>query len=46
MSRKAKEMTPEVTWQEITPGGTIYEAGNAEGFKTEETGEIHEAGKG
>ena len=34
MSKKAKAMTPEVVWKEITPGGAIYEAGNAEGYKT------------
>lgn len=25
---------PEVTWKDITPGGIITEAGNAEAFKT------------
>lgn len=24
----------EVSWKDITPGGSIYEAGNAEAFKT------------
>ncbi len=30
----AKKITPQVTWKEITPGGTIYRSGNAEEFKT------------
>jgi len=29
-----KKITPEITWQEITPGGTVYEAGSAETFLT------------
>jgi hypothetical protein len=29
-SKAAREMTPETPWREITPGGAIYEAGNAE----------------
>lgn len=29
-----KEMTPDVSWREITPGGTIYTSGNANDFKT------------
>lgn len=33
MSNK-KEMTPDVSWKEITPGGTIFDAGNANSFKT------------
>ena len=27
-------ITPDVSWKEITPGGIIYDAGNAEDFKT------------
>ena len=27
MSHLAKDMTPDVTWKEITPGGIIYEGG-------------------
>ena len=30
----SKEMTPDVTWQEITPGGTIYTPANSKNFKT------------
>lgn len=26
--------SPDSSWREITPGGDIYEAGNAKGFKT------------
>lgn len=26
--------SPDATWKNITPGGTIYEAGNAKEFKT------------
>lgn len=29
-----KEMTPNVSWKDITPGGNIYTPGNAENFKT------------
>jgi len=30
----SKEMTPDITWQEITLGGTIYTAANSKNFKT------------
>ena len=33
-SKAVKKMTSETPWKEITPGGTIYEAGNAESYKT------------
>ena len=29
-----KEMNSSTHWEDITPGGTIYEAGNARKFKT------------
>ena len=32
MSRKI--VSPDVKWQDISPGGIIYDAGNAEEFKT------------
>ena len=28
------EMNPNMTWKELTPGGTIYTSGNARNFKT------------
>ena len=31
---KSQIVSPDVTWQNITPGGTIYDAGNAELFNT------------
>jgi len=30
----AKEMNETMNWKELTPGGTIYTAGNAENFNT------------
>ena len=30
----SEKMNPNTPWQEITPGGTIYTAGNAMEFKT------------
>jgi len=30
----AKVIPPDVTWQEITPGGMICDAGNSKDFKT------------
>ena len=28
------DIKPDVTWQDITPGGAIYTAGNSKNFKT------------
>ena len=28
------EINKDSTWEEITPGGTIYDAGNSKEFKT------------
>lgn len=33
-NKNTKVMTPDVNWKDITPGGTIYDAGNAEDFLT------------
>ncbi|WP_427337675.1 4Fe-4S binding protein [Caloranaerobacter sp. DY30410] len=33
---KKVTITTETTWKEITPGGIIYEAGNAQNYKTGE----------
>lgn len=33
-NKAGKMITPEISWKEITPGGTIYETGNAEHFNT------------
>lgn len=32
--RERKELAPDVNWKDITRGGMIFEAGNAELFKT------------
>ena len=35
MSKERRNViTPDVLWKDITPGGNIYDAGNAEDFKT------------
>ena len=34
MSEKKCNINPNSTWEEMTLGGTIYDAGNAEEFKT------------
>lgn len=34
MTQRRKVITHDVTWKEITRGGIIYDAGNAEDFKT------------
>lgn len=35
MSKERKKVvTPDITWKETTPGGIIYDSGNAEDFKT------------
>ena len=34
MSHLAKDMTPEVTWRDITPGGAIFEGGTSETVQT------------
>ena len=34
MKHLAKDMTPEVTWQDITPGGAIFEGGTSETVQT------------
>lgn len=33
-TRKGILIEEKITWQDITPGGTIYEAGSAENFNT------------
>ena len=33
-NKKGQLITPEISWQEITPGGTVYEGGTAHHFKT------------
>ncbi len=33
-NKQGKVITPEITWKDITPGGTIYESGSAENFNT------------
>ena len=30
MSHLAKDMTPQVTWKDITPGGAIFEGGTSQ----------------
>ena len=34
MSHLAKDMTPQVTWKDITPGGTIFEGGTSQVVET------------
>ena len=34
MSENKTTINAESTWQEMTPGGTIYDAANSEEFKT------------
>lgn len=34
MKHLAKDMTPEVTWRDITPGGAIFEGGTSETVQT------------
>ena len=34
MSHSAKDMTPQVTWRDITPGGAIFEGGTSEAVET------------
>jgi pyruvate ferredoxin oxidoreductase delta subunit len=34
MSHLASDMTPQVTWQDITPGGAIFEGGTAQAVCT------------
>lgn len=34
MKQRKKIITPDIKWKDITPGGIIYDAGNAEDFKT------------
>ena len=34
MSHLAKDMTPQVTWKDITPGGAIFEGGTSEVVET------------
>lgn len=33
-NKDGKIITPEISWKDITPGGTIYEGGSAEHFNT------------
>ena len=34
MSHLAKDMTPQVTWKDITPGGAIFEGGTSQVVET------------
>lgn len=34
MTERKCHITADVSWKEITPGGTIYDAANSEDFKT------------
>ena len=34
MSHFAKDMTPQVTWRDITPGGAIFEGGTSQVVET------------
>lgn len=34
MSHSAKDMTPQVTWRDITPGGAIFEGGTSQAVET------------